>query len=138
MLTAIPIITLNRWNCTVRWLPRKKLVASFLFQKNQVMIKSPVIIKRKWTSVFLWHWVKLIICHQDPIPCFTITCFPAAIELKKDAWRTDCTNSMKKYVRESVVCKWFSYWLFLWLPENVHSADVLEVSGKQPVSVRKL
>ena len=35
MLTTIPVVTLIRVNCSVRWLPLKKLEVSFLFQKTQ-------------------------------------------------------------------------------------------------------
>ena len=35
LLTAIPVVTLISWNCTVRWLTRKKYQASPIFQKTQ-------------------------------------------------------------------------------------------------------
>lgn len=91
VLTAIPVVTLIRWNFTVRWLPSKKLEACFLFQKLNIVNKAVVMKKKMKKYVFLaslrlqlcsLYW-EYFFCHKFPVPRFTKSCFPVVSELCK-------------------------------------------------------
>ena len=92
VLTVIAAVSLIRWNCTVSWLPSKKSETSFYFRKVKIMTKVVAMKKKKeslWISgkvkvqLSSFHWRKIILCHQAPVPKFTKTCFPAVSYLWK-------------------------------------------------------
>lgn len=105
VLTAIASVSLIRWNCTISWLLSKKLGVSFYFRKVKIMTRVVLIKKNHYgflTRLMLrlssFHCVKILLCHQAPIPKFTKTCFPAVWYLWKKLLRFT-VPCHEKYVR---------------------------------------
>lgn len=108
VLTVIAAVSLIRWTCTISWLLSKKSEASFYFRKVKIMTKFVVKKKKKKNHCGLlsrlrlqlssFHWGKILLSHQAPIPKFTKICFPAVSYLWKKLLRIT-VPCHEKYVR---------------------------------------
>ena len=113
VLTAISVVTLIRWNCTVRWLPRKKWqVACFFFKKAQILDQRWCYEEKNEPRCFSQYWGynfpaltggKYCFCQWAPMPRFRKTWFSAVSELCKNTTRTHCTIPWEKRSRENVL-----------------------------------
>lgn len=109
VLTVIAAVSLIRWTCTISWLLSKKSEASFNFRKVKIMTKFVVkkkkrkknhcgLLARLRLQLSTFHWGKILLSHQAPIPKFTKICFPAVSYLWKKLLRIT-VPCHEKYVR---------------------------------------
>lgn len=111
VLTAILVVTLFRWNCSVkRWLPNKEVESSMFLSKNSNTWPKLLFLWRDNWCVFLaglrlqlssfprWN---IAFSHGGPVPRFIKTCTPAVLDSVKNSWDT-LYHSMRKRSGESV------------------------------------
>ena len=144
LLTTKPVVTLVRWNCTVRWLISRKWQAACRFQKTQKLLLEW---GDKWISVFFWQvwwWNypafatgKNFLCYQAPMPRLTKYMFLCIFRVVKTHLGNTVLFHDKTRQRTVFFETWLPYLLLLWLSEPELSNDFPARSVKQPVSFRK-
>ena len=126
MLTAIPIVTLIRWNYPVRCHPKKKLKAAVFFPKTQLFPQSccwneeenePVcFLESLRLQLSSFHRWKYYFYHQAPIPRFSKQVF---LQFQKDHVEMILGHTVpfhEKRDQGSVFCEcWQPYLLLPWL-----------------------
>ena len=143
-VSAIPVAALIKWNCTVRWLPSKRVAGSMFLSENSNTWPKLLFIWEINEPEFFWQvWG----CNN---PGFTLgkksltskpnfhvtgTCLHVVSGLYKDIPRTHHTIPWEKRLRESVL------WLLTAVSrfgETVLSDDFRGRVGKKIVSFIKL
>ena len=143
VLSAIPIVTLINWNCTLRWLLSKKWQEDCFFSKTQICDQNccwneeknePVCFSGRFEAANLQH--SLVENTRFAIrPKFAGSHRHVSLQFQS------CVKIItghyvpfhEKRVQEKVFCEcWVSYLLLLWLGEAVISDDFPARSGKQP------
>ena len=128
VLTAIPVVTAIRWNCSERWLPSKKWLAACLIQKIPKLDQSCCFNKEKNETVFSCRFEAAII----QIPCLENIAFNLKAQSKacffQKTQKIDqscCNESKNEWVCFSgllgaTTTSFYSGWLLL-LPSGPNS-----------------
>lgn len=107
LLTAIPVVTLISWNCTVRWLTRKKYQASPIFQKTQNIDQICCFNERKMTQHVFLTGLRLQKIFQGRVFC--------------EGW---LPKSLLHWLGETVLDGfWFAVGSILFISEKTHHHD---------------